>query len=134
MMRERIKLTFQDMLTKAESIKIKMNVINVRFVDSKITDIPALSSGSVDCIISNCVVNLVPDEEKPLVFQEMHRLLKSGGRVAVSDILAKGPLPAHIRESMALYVGCIAGASQKDEYEKWLKEAGFRGILLDAES
>jgi hypothetical protein len=69
----------------------------------------------------------VPEEEKQLVFHEMFRLLKPGGRVAISDILAKGPLPEDLRKSMALYVGCIAGASQVGMYQKYLKEAGFHG-------
>ena len=68
-----------------------------------------------------------PEDEKQLVFNEMFRLLKSGGRVAVSDILAKGEMPERIRGDMSLYVGCIAGASRVDAYEKYLKAAGFNG-------
>jgi Methylase involved in ubiquinone/menaquinone biosynthesis len=74
------------------------------------------------------VVNLVPEIEKPLVFQEMFRLLKPGGRVAISDILAKRELPTEIKKDLSLYVGCIAGASQVADYEKYLKDAGFQGI------
>jgi arsenite methyltransferase len=74
------------------------------------------------------VVNLVPEVEKPLVFQEMFRLLKPGGRVAISDILAKRELPTEIKKDLSLYVGCIAGASQVADYEQYLKEAGFQGI------
>lgn len=99
---------------------------NATFIEAFITSIP-LSSSTVDCIISNCVVNLVPEAEKPLVFQEMFRLLKPGGRVAISDILATQELPEDIKKDLSLYVGCIAGASQVDDYERYLHEAGFRG-------
>ncbi|KAL2255469.1 hypothetical protein VTK26DRAFT_3287 [Humicola hyalothermophila] len=103
---------------------------HIRFVKSNITSIPALDPGSVDCVISNCVINLVPHADKPAVFREMHRLLRPGGRVAVSDILAKKELPPKLREDMALYVGCIAGASRVGEYEAWLREAGFEDIMI----
>ncbi|KAF3063312.1 putative arsenite methyltransferase [Trichoderma lentiforme] len=119
----------QDMLTKAEALKVSWGQENVEFVQSQITRI-ALEDGIADCIISNCVVNLVPEEEKQLVFNEMFRLLKPGGRVAISDILAKGPLPDAIKKSMALYVGCIAGASEVGMYQKYLKEAGFNSIIM----
>lgn len=85
----------------------------------------AIPSNTADCIISNCVINLVPEEDKPLVFKEMHRLLKPGGRIAISDILAKKPLPEKLRANMALYVGCVSGASLVEEYERYLREAGF---------
>jgi arsenite methyltransferase len=100
---------------------------NASFIEAFITSIP-LPSSTADCIISNCVVNLVPEIEKPLVFQEMFRLLKPGGRVAISDILAKRELPIEIKNDLSLYVGCIAGASQVADYERYLKEAGFEGI------
>ncbi|KAK5996536.1 Arsenite methyltransferase [Cladobotryum mycophilum] len=119
----------KDMLSRAHKIREANGKTNTEFVESQITAI-ALDSGIADCIISNCVINLVPEEEKQLVFNEMFRLLKPGGRVAVSDILAKKPLPEEIRKSMTLYVGCIAGASQVSAYEKYLKEAGFAKILI----
>ncbi|EGR52508.1 uncharacterized protein TRIREDRAFT_53428 [Trichoderma reesei QM6a] len=119
----------EEMLRKAEELKVSSGKQNVEFVKSQITRI-ALEDSIADCIISNCVINLVPEEEKQLVFHEMFRLLKPGGRVAISDILAKGPLPEDLRKSMALYVGCIAGASQVGMYQKYLKEAGFHGIVI----
>ena len=120
----------EDMLARANQIKSKLGLGDeVQFVKSGITDL-ALEDGSADCIISNCVVNLVPEEDKHLVFKEMARVLKPGGRVAVSDILAKGPMPEEVKSSVALYVGCIAGASQVESYERWLKEAGFRDVSL----
>lgn len=99
---------------------------NTEFIESQITKI-SLESGIADCIISNCVINLVPQDEKQLVFNEMFRLLKRGGRVAISDILARKPLHETMRKNIALYVGCIAGASQVAEYENYLREAGFEG-------
>lgn len=113
------------MLARANEIKAKHNKTNVTFVESQITKMPAIESNSVDCIISNCVVNLVPEADKHLVFKEMHRVLKPGGRVAISDILAKKPLPERLRANMALYVGCVSGASLVEQYEQYLKEAGF---------
>ncbi|KUI64883.1 Putative arsenite methyltransferase [Cytospora mali] len=114
-----------DMLSRANEIKTKHNKTNVSFIESQITDMSAIPSNTADCIISNCVINLVPEDEKHLVFQEMHRILKPGGRVAISDILAKKPLPEKLRANMALYVGCVSGASLVSQYEKYLKEAGF---------
>lgn len=113
------------MLARANEIKAKHHKTNVTFIESQITEMPALQSNSVDCIISNCVVNLVPEADKYLVFKEMHRVLKPGGRVAISDILAKKPLPEKLRANMALYVGCVSGASLVEQYEQYLREAGF---------
>lgn len=112
------------MLSKAQKLKDDSGKTNVKFVESYITDI-ALESEIADCIISNCVINLVPEAEKQLAFNEMYRLLKPGGRLSISDILAKAPLPKDIKEAMDLFVGCIAGASQVSDYERYLRNAGF---------
>lgn len=117
------------MLKRANQNKEKAQADNVSFIESFITDIP-LPDATVDCIISNCVINLVPESDKQYVFNEMFRLLKSGGRVAISDILAKHELPEHVKDNMALYVGCIAGASQVKDYENYFREAGFAGKNL----
>jgi arsenite methyltransferase len=115
------------MLVRARNNQAKSTEANnISFVEGNITSIP-LEDGIADCIISNCVINLVPEAEKPAVFAEMGRLLKPGGRVAISDILARKPLPAGLRESVALYVGCLAGCSKKEDYTRFLKENGFRG-------
>lgn len=118
------------MLARANQLKSETGKTTVEFVESRITDISVLDSGIADCVISNCVVNLVPETEKHLVFNEMFRLLKPGGRVALSDILAKKPLPEKLKSDVAAYVGCIAGASMVSDYERYLKDAGFGGKHL----
>ena len=114
------------MLERADRNKERAKSNNVSFVESRITQV-ALPDAIADCIISNCVVNLVPEGEKQLVFNEMFRLLKVGGRVAISDILTRKELSGEIKRNMALYVGCIAGASQVKDYEQYLRAAGFGG-------
>jgi len=100
---------------------------NVEFHQSTIDRIP-LPDASVDVIISNCVINLAPD--KHAVFAEMFRALKPGGRVAVSDIALKKPLPPEMEQDIAAYVGCIAGAIQIDDYQAGLKRAGFSHVAV----
>lgn len=114
------------MIDKANAIKAHTNAFNVQFIDSIITSI-ALPDNTADCIISNCVINLVPAEDKQLAFNEMYRLLKPGGRVAISDILARKDFTEDIKKNIALFVGCVAGASQVSEYDAFLKDAGFKG-------
>lgn len=117
------------MLALAEKNKAKTGHSNAEFVEAPITSIP-LADGIANAIISNCVVNLVPEGEKQLVFNEMFRLLKPGGRVAISDILAKRPLPEKVRKCAAAYVGCVAGASLLSQYQEYFKQAGFQGMTL----
>ena len=100
---------------------------NVEFYQSTIDRIP-LPDASVDCVISNCVLNLAPD--KPAVFREIARVLKPGGRVAVSDIALKHELPEAVAQSIAAYVGCIAGAIQIDDYRAGLLAAGFEHVEI----
>src|SRR5581483_143506 len=95
---------------------------NVEFHLATIDRLP-LADNSVDCVISNCVINLAPD--KSAVFREIARVLKPGGRLAVSDIALKQPLPAEIAQDVMAYVGCIAGAVQIEDYKRGLIEAGF---------
>ena len=87
-----------------------------------------LPDASVDCVISNCVINLAPD--KPAVFREIARILKPGGRLAVSDIALKGELPPAVAQSLAAYVGCIAGAIHIDAYREGLLAAGFEHVEI----
>lgn len=100
---------------------------HISFIHGKITSIP-IEDGTADCIISNCVINLVPEAEKPAVFGEMARLLKPGGRIAISDILARKPFPPQLRKNIAAYVGCVAGCSPEEDYKRFLVENGFRGM------
>ncbi|KAK6522373.1 hypothetical protein TWF281_002938 [Arthrobotrys megalospora] len=120
----------KDMLSRAnKNLASSPEIENVIFKEGVITSIP-LEDGTADCIISNCVINLVPAAEKSSVFVEMARILKPGGRVAISDILAKKPLPASIKEDVAMYTGCIAGAGTIEEYERYLEDAGFSAVLI----
>ena len=98
---------------------------NVEFHLATIDRLP-LADNSVDCVISNCVINLASD--KPAVFREIARVLKPGGRLAVSDIALKRELPAELRENIMAYTGCIAGAISIEEYRNGLSEAGFSGV------
>lgn len=115
------------MLAKANRNKARMDAANVEFIKASITDISPLRDKSADCIISNCVVNLVPELEKQLAFNEMARLLRPGGRVAISDILLKKDLTPALKNDLALYVGCVAGASKVEDYGRYLRTAGFNG-------
>ncbi|MCC6422857.1 MAG: arsenite methyltransferase [Phycisphaerales bacterium] len=100
---------------------------NVEFHQATIDKLP-IASGSVDCIISNCVINLAPD--KPAVYREMARVLKPGGRLAISDIALKKPLPAELAKNIYAYVGCIAGAIQINEFQDGLQAAGFDAVQV----
>jgi SAM-dependent methyltransferase len=100
---------------------------NVEFYQATLDRLP-LAEGRVDCIISNCVINLVPD--KRVVFGEMFRVLKPGGRLAISDIALKKPLPEDLLQSVMAYVGCIAGALMVEEYERGLRRAGFEAVQV----
>jgi len=122
--------SIQDMLARARLNASKTNITNVKFIESVITKID-LPTDTSDCVISNCVINLVPKADKHLVFEEIYRVLKPGGRVAVSDILARKPFPPNLEKDLALYVGCISGASLVEEYERYLKDAGFEGMAQD---
>ena len=114
------------MLARARENKAKSTASNIEFVEAKITSIP-LDSSIANCIISNCVINLVPEAEKKTVFGEVFRLLKPGGRVAISDILARKPLPDQLKKLAAMYVGCVSGASTPEQYEQYLEQVGFGG-------
>ncbi|KAJ5490011.1 Arsenite methyltransferase [Penicillium expansum] len=119
----------KNMLELARRNVEKAGASNASFIEASITSIP-LPNAIADCIISNCVVNLVPTVDKHLVFEEMFRLLERGGRLAISDILTRKELPKEVVNSLSFYVGCIAGASQVHEYKKYLTEAGFKDIVI----
>jgi SAM-dependent methyltransferase len=115
------------MIERARTNAVTGNYTNVDFYQSTIDQIP-LPDASVDCVISNCVLNLAPD--KPAVFREIVRVLKPGGRLAVSDIALKQELPKDVAKSMAAYVGCIAGALRIEAYREGLLEAGFESVEI----
>ncbi|HEV2395907.1 MAG TPA: arsenite methyltransferase [Candidatus Sulfotelmatobacter sp.] len=115
------------MLERARANAQTGGYTNVEFYQSTIDQIP-LPDSSVDCVISNCVLNLAPD--KPAVFREIARVLKPGGRLAVSDIALKGELPEAVAKCVAAYVGCIAGAILIDDYRNGLLAAGFEHVEI----
>ncbi|HEX2459195.1 MAG TPA: arsenite methyltransferase [Vicinamibacterales bacterium] len=118
-----------DMLALARENQRKAGVTNVEFRKGTIEAIP-LPDQSVDVIISNCVINLSVD--KDAVLREAFRVLKPGGQFAVSDVVIRGEVPAEVRRSLELWVGCIAGALRDDDYVSKLKSAGFDQVELDA--
>src|ERR1700734_436251 len=115
------------MIERARANAVAGGYANVEFYQSTIEYIP-LPNASVDCVISNCVLNLAPD--KPAVFREIARILKPAGRGAVSDIALKHELPEVVAQSLAAYVGCIAGAIKIDDYKNGLLAAGFEHVEI----
>ena len=120
-----------EMLERARRNAQQGGYSNVEFRRGQIEDLP-VKTDSVDLIISNCVINLSPD--KPKVFSEALRVLRPGGRLTVSDIVLTQPLPDSIRHSVAAYVGCVAGASLKDEYLAAIRDAGFEQVEVVGET
>jgi arsenite methyltransferase len=117
-----------DMLALARENQRKAGMENVEFLKGKIEHIP-LPDNSVDVIISNCVINLSGDKDQ--VLREAFRVLKPGGRFAVSDVVVRGDVPPEIHRSMELWVGCVAGALQESEYVDKLTQAGFSAIAIE---
>jgi len=117
-----------EMLALANENKRKSGIENVEFLKGEIENIP-LPDNSVDVIISNCVINLSGDKDQ--VLREAFRVLKPGGRFAVSDVVTHGDVPAEVRTNMLLWVGCIAGALQDTEYVEKLRRAGFEQVEIE---
>jgi ubiquinone/menaquinone biosynthesis C-methylase UbiE len=117
-----------DMLALARENARKAGATNVEFLTGTIESIP-LPDNSVDVIISNCVINLSGDKDR--VLREAFRVLKPGGRFAVSDVVIRGELPADVRRSMELWVGCVAGALGEQEFGDKLRAAGFESVEVD---
>jgi arsenite methyltransferase len=117
-----------EMLALARENQRKAGVTNVEFLKGEIEQIP-LPDASVDVIISNCVINLSADKRR--VLREAFRVLRPGGRFAVSDVVVRGEVPPAVRRSMELWVGCVAGALEEAEYQRLLAEAGFDGIGVE---
>jgi SAM-dependent methyltransferase len=120
-----------EMVEKARENAKKGEYTNVEFKLGEIEDLPVVDN-SVDVILSNCVINLVPDKKK--AFSEAFRVLKPGGRLMVSDIVLLNELPDFVKNSVEAYVGCLSGALPKDEYIKTIREAGFEDITIVDES
>jgi arsenite methyltransferase len=117
-----------EMLALANENKRQAGVENVEFLKGEIENIP-LPDNSVDVIISNCVINLSADKDR--VLREAFRVLKPGGRLAVSDVVTKGEIPPDIRQSMLLWVGCLAGALEENDYKEKLGAAGFVHVEME---
>jgi arsenite methyltransferase len=117
-----------EMLALARENQRKAGLENVEFLKGKIENIP-LPENSVDVIISNCVINLSADKSRALA--EAFRVLKPGGRFAVSDVVIRGEMPTELRRNMELWVGCVAGALTELEYQRLLREAGFADIEIE---
>lgn len=117
-----------EMLKRARANKLKLGISNAEFWKGEIEDMP-IESNSVDRVISNCVINLVPDKHK--AFGEIYRVLKPGGRFIISDIVSIGDIPAETRKDMELWAGCVAGATEKEEYLLTVREAGFKDLRIE---
>ena len=117
-----------EMLALARQNAAEVGAANVEFLKGYIEEIP-LPNNSVDVIISNCVINL--SVNKRAVLQEAFRVLKPGGRFAVSDVVIRGEVPSEVRRSMALWVGCVAGALEESEFERLLVEVGFENPSIE---
>jgi SAM-dependent methyltransferase len=118
-----------EMLALAEENKGKSGLTNVEFLKGEIENIP-LPDQSVDVVISNCVINLSRDKDR--VLKEAFRVLKPGGRFAVSDVVVRGYVPAEIKKSVELWAGCVAGALSEEDYLEKLAKAGFDNIDIEA--
>jgi ubiquinone/menaquinone biosynthesis C-methylase UbiE len=115
----------EEMISKAEENKAKLGFENIDFRLGDIENLP-IDDHQTDVVISNCVLNLVPDKQK--AFSEIHRILKPGGHFCISDVVIQGELPASLQKSAEMYAGCVAGALQKDEYLGIINQAGFSEI------
>lgn len=120
----------EEMIKKARENNAKLGFNNVEFIQGEIEDMP-LPNKTVDVIVSNCVLNLVPDKEK--AFAEMYRVMKNGGHFSVSDIVINGELPEGIKKAAEMYAGCVSGAIQKNEYLDIIKKAGFTKVEVQKE-
>jgi SAM-dependent methyltransferase len=120
----------ESMIKKARENAEKLGFHNVEFRFGDIEDMP-VSDNVADVVVSNCVLNLVPD--KPKVFAEIFRVLKPGGHFSISDIVLEGDLPDALREDAEMYAGCVAGAIQKETYLEYINKVGFENITIQKE-
>src|SRR5690606_23791518 len=119
-----------EMINKARINADKLKYNNVEFRLGDIENIPTMSNVA-DVVVSNCVMNLVPN--KPKAFSEVQRILKVGGHFSISDIVLTGDLPEKIKNAAEMYAGCVASAIQKDEYLKIIKDCGFQNVTIQKE-
>jgi ubiquinone/menaquinone biosynthesis C-methylase UbiE len=115
------------MISKARENSEKLGFRNVEFRQGDIESMP-VSADSVDVVVSNCVLNLVPD--KKAAFSEIYRVLKAGGHFSISDVVLEGELPSMLKTQAEMYVGCVAGALQKDDYLKIIEQSGFKELTI----
>ncbi|MBS1978797.1 MAG: arsenite methyltransferase [Bacteroidetes bacterium] len=120
----------EKMIDKARANAKQLNYTNVEFRQGDIENMP-LAGNVADVVVSNCVLNLVPDKRK--AFQETFRVLKTGGHFSVSDIVLSGNLPEGLKQNAEMYAGCVSGAIQKDEYLSIIQQAGFKNISIQKE-
>lgn len=120
----------EPMISKARQNAEKLGYNNVEFRFGDIEEMP-VSDNIADVVVSNCVLNLVPD--KPKVFSEIHRVLEPGGHFSISDIVLEGDLPKSLRQDAEMYAGCVAGAIQKEKYLNHIHEVGFENITIQKE-
>jgi ubiquinone/menaquinone biosynthesis C-methylase UbiE len=126
-----IGIDFTDqMIAKARENAEKLKLKNVEFIKGDIEEIP-LSSNVADVVVSNCVLNLVPNKQK--AFAEIYRILKPGGHFSISDVVLIGELPEKLRQNAELYAGCVSGATQKNDYINTIRNAGFSDISIQKE-
>jgi ubiquinone/menaquinone biosynthesis C-methylase UbiE len=118
------------MVEKARSNAEKLGFTNVEFVLGEIEHIP-IPDNTADVVVSNCVMNLVPDKLK--AFEETYRILKHGGHFSISDIVLQGELPDGLRNDAAMYAGCVSGALQRDEYLDIVRKAGFKNLIIQVQ-
>jgi ubiquinone/menaquinone biosynthesis C-methylase UbiE len=118
------------MISKARENAKKLNYSNVEFVLGDIENMP-INAKATDVVISNCVLNLVPNKQK--AFEEIYRILKNGGHFSISDVVIKGELPEKIKQAAEMYAGCVAGAIDKDEYVGIIERAGFVDVTIQKE-
>ena len=121
----------EDMVARGRQLAREHGFANVEFRLGEIEHLP-VDSGTVDVVISNCVINLTPD--KLASFTEIHRVLKPGGRILISDLVTAGDLPADVRASAAAWADCLAGAMEKEAYLETIRRAGFAEVTVVSES
>jgi arsenite methyltransferase len=121
----------EEMIQKARQNLAKTGFKNIEFIQGDIEEMP-LPDSTFDVVISNCVLNLVPDKQK--AFSEIFRVLKPGGHFCISDVVTSGELPEGLKEAAEMYAGCVSGATEKQEYLKIIEKQGFSQVEIQKEN